>query len=249
MKRMLSESAHYESSQPTTKKTYYGPKTYRKKTQAKSSVPYSLLSKIVKKELKKATETKHVHVAGVESTINTISSGSGLNFISQPYPTVGAGPTERVGNKISPVGMSWKGVYYNAHAYPIIVRRLIVQVEDGEQSNSNILLNLFEGDGNNIDTSATGSMHDLVRKVNREGYKVLKDDLIDMGINNGGKSMEVSKVYVKLTGTQTYREAASTHAVNDRIVVIHIAREGDGDESTGSTVEMTSQMDLYYKDN
>lgn len=248
MSRLFSQTQSYASSQPSTKRSRPQSKTFRKSSVPKGNMSGAVLAKAVRKELKKQSETKHVHVAGVEAVISSISSGSGLSLISQPYPTVGPEPTQRIGNKVQPVGLSWKGVYWNQYSYPIVLRRIIVAVQDGENLNSDILLNLFEGDGNNIDVSATGSMHDLIRKVNREGFRVLKDDTITLGINNGGSSVEVSKVYCKLSGSQMYRETGSTHAINDRIVVIHLAREADGDESTGSSIEMSYQMDLYYKD-
>lgn len=247
MKRMLSVSSNYESSQPSTKKYKETGKTFKRKYR-KPNMSGRMLSKLVQKELRKQSETKHVSLAGIENSINTISSGTGLSLLSQPYPQVGPEPHQRIGNKISPVGFSFKGVYWNTHAYPIVVRRLIMQIEDGETANTEVLNNMFEGTATNTDTYDLGNMDSLIKKVNREGYKVLKDDCIHLGINNGGSSVEISKVYCKLSGSQMYKESGATHAVNDRIVVVHIAREADGDESTGSTIELTYALDFYYKD-
>lgn len=219
----------------------------RKKTYNKPKMSSSMLSKAVKRELLKQAETKCVNAYGSEISLNTISTGSGLSLLSQPYPAVGADVHQRVGNKIQPKGFAFDAVYYNQNAYPLWVRRLIIQVYDGEKSNSDILGELFEGTANN-DSYDVGNVDTLIRKVNREGYKCLKDDIIQLGINNGGNSIDVRKTYVKLSGSQKYRDAGVTHAVNDRIVVVHIAREADGDESTGSVIEMSYSMQFYYKD-
>lgn len=241
---MHSVSSNYESSQPTTKKS----RTIRKKTKAKPTVPASMLAKAVRRELYKQSETKHVNIIGDEVSLSTIASGTGLPLISQPYPAVGPEPNERIGNKIQPVGFSFKAVYWNQYSYPVMVRRMIIKVQDGTLSNTEILSNLFEGVTANVDAADGGSMQFLLRKINREGFTCLKDDLITLGINNGGSSLISDKCYVKLTGSQSYRENAATHAMNDRIVVVHLAREGDGDESTGSTIEFSYACDFYYKD-
>lgn len=244
-KRMYSQTtSSTKDGYQTTKKS----RSTRKKTYSKPQMSAGVLAKAIKKELYKQAETKHVSLAGIELSMSSLSTGSGLPFISQPYPQVGAESTQRIGNKIQPVGFSFKAVYWNAHSYPVVVRRLIMSIQDGERTNSDILLNMFEGNGTNVDTYDLGNMDSLIRKVNREGYKVLKDDLIHMGINNGGKSIETSNCYVKLGGVQLYRDKDVTHALNDRIVVVHIVREGDGDESTGSTVELSYACDFYYKD-
>lgn len=243
LKRMFSETAYSQDASQSSKKF----KPTKKRTYNKPTLPPGMLAKAIKKELYKQAETKCVNAYGSEVGISSIATGTGLTLNSQPYPAVGADNHQRVGNKIQPVGFSFNSVYWNSYAYPVFVRRLIIQVYDGEKSNSEILNELFEGTSNN-DSYDVGAIDALIRKTNREGFKCLKDDIIEMGINNGGKSIAVRKCYVKLSGSQTYRDAGVTHATNDRIVVIHLAREGDGDESTGSTIEMSYAMQFYYKD-
>ena len=242
--------SQYTQDYDTSSQSFKKSKSYKKvqKHKPKASMSAGSIAKVVRRELYKNSETKHCNLAGNEVAISTINTGTGLVFISQPYPTVGAEPTQRVGNKIQPVGYSFKAVYNNNNDIPIVIRRIILQVEDGENTNNDILNNLFEGNSNNVDTYDTGTMDSLIRKVNREGFKVLKDDIIKLGTNNGGQRYEVDKLFVKLGGSQTYRESASTHAVNDRIVCIHIARQSDADESLGSTVEMSYLVDFYFKD-
>lgn len=233
-KRLYSQAV-YSQNDSGTKKT----RTMRKKADSKPKMSSSMLARAVRREIYKQSETKHVNIIGDEVSLSTIASGTGLPLISQPYPAVGPEPNERIGNKIQPVGFSFKAVYWNQYSYPVMVRRMIIKVQDGTLTNTEILSNLFEGVTANVDASDNGAMQFLLRKVNREGFVCLKDDLITLGINNGGSSLVSDKTYVKLAGSQSYRENAATHAMNDRIVVIHLAREGDGDESTGSTIEFS----------
>lgn len=246
MKRMYSQTETYSQTDAAgTKKSRKG---LRKKSFSKPKMQAGTITKLIRKELYKQAETKHVTQFGSEVTINTLSTGSGIHLLSQPYPGVGSSIHQRIGNKIQPVGFSWKAVYHNNNTSEYqYVRRLIIQIQDGEKDNADVTGELFEGTANN-DSYDVGNVDSLIRKVNREGFKVLKDDVFDFSPSDGGRRVVIDKCYVKLRGSQMYRDAGVTHAMNDRIVVVHIGRESDADEGIGSVVELSYAMDFYFKD-
>ena len=60
------------------------------------SLSAGAVAQAVRRELYKKSETKHCNLAGNEVAINTINTGTGLSFLSQPYPTVGAEVPPRI---------------------------------------------------------------------------------------------------------------------------------------------------------
>jgi len=68
------------------------------------------------------------------------------------------------------------------------VRMLVLEVHEGQKSNQEIEADLYEGT-NDQDVAGSGTLVDQVRPINREEFRVIKDELIhlspreqDMGV-------------------------------------------------------------------
>jgi len=224
-------------------------KTYRKaRPNAKMS---SAMVQQVKRLVNQTRETKYLTQWNIEQSINT-------NWAT-PYvlpitlsPSQGSQSNQRVGNKISPVGFKFSAVLHNNSSQTVMVRLLIMQIMDGKTSDSNVCNTLFEGAGGQ-DVTPTPTMISLIRKVNREEFIVLKDDIIALGYDAAGYSSPNPRVvaykhYAKLSGEQTFHDINDELPENDRIVVVLLPVRADGDESLGESVEISYTSDFYYKD-
>jgi len=183
----------------------------------------------------------------VELQLSTLS-GSGAYVYRWPIPPVGASSNERIGNKIKTTGLSMKYLLYNPSGVACWVRVLVLKVKEGRQlSDTEIVQELFDG-GSAQDVGPAGTLPDLIKRINRERFTVMADKIELVDVSNGGQKVATGTFWRKLNTDMIFADEIQDEAVNQRHVVVFVPLEADGDESLGSTIELTHTMSMYYKD-
>lgn len=237
-----SVTADYVSTkrQRINRKRFKGPSGFNK---------MSAIGAMVKKEIAKSRETKFIF-----SQMNEISLTTGAPsppVLSFPNVPQGTASNQRIGNKITPTGAGFRFVYWNQSSQVLAVRRLFIQVYN-DATNSEIQANLFEG-STAQDTGMPTGISRLIRKPNREDFRVLKDDVFTIGYEAAGYAsatprFQIDKGFVKLHGDFTYADTDLQDPRNGRLAVILILQAGNGDPSGMESIEYSYELDMYYKD-
>lgn len=231
---------------PQTTKRFRSTPSYRKRYNAKPST--AQVRSIVQRAIFKESETKISSITNNEVYANTISPNP-IVFIV-PVPEQGVSSHQRIGNKIRGVGISSKLLLHNnAGNTPCWVRCTLVEVLDGQMTDTEIQNDLFEGTSDST-VGLGGSVVEVVKKYDREYYKVLKDEVIGLHGNTDPDSVKIINFYKKLNGQEMkFNDAFATRPVGtSRFVWIVYAREADGDESLGTNVEISCTFDYYFKE-
>lgn len=216
------------------------------KATRRSLVPQATRSAI-QRAISAARETKMVTVNVSEQAISSLTPS--FTMYRYPVPNAGSSVHERVGNKISPVGLKLTFLLHNNNgSYEQYVRLLLIAIPDGQIADTNVTGAPFESNGN--DATPSGYLHDLIRKTNREEFKVLKDWVVPLGTTTGGQRIFHDKHYIKLghTPDMVFMDSQPREPQNTRYALLVLNRESDADESVGSSIELSFAMDFYYKD-
>lgn len=211
-----------------------------------TSTSASAVRAMVRREVSRARETKIVARHQAEVAMNTIYPSPYL--FNYPVPAVGAKEHERVGNKITPTGIACKWLLHNnATSEAIFVRVLMIAIPDGQAANSDIQGAPFEG--GSTDAPPVGTLVDIIRKTNREEMKVLKEWIVTLGASQTVTGTQTGHHYVKLgKEDMIFKDQAYQEPVTTRYSLMVMPRESDSDESLGSNVELSYNLDMYYKD-
>lgn len=244
MKRTISFSQNdgYSQSQRSRPNPVRTKKSFKKPSRVSSSV-----QRAVDRALSRRSETKMCSNISYELGLTTLSYGS---LYKAPTPAQGVGDQQRIGNKVHPVGLSVKTMYHltSTTATECWVRQLVLQVHEGSEiTDAEVLASLFEGTAGQ-DIAADGTLKDSLRKINRQRFRVLKDDQLILAAEGHNNRVAWTKNYYKLGGTMTFHDNVAAQPVHDRYVIITIPMEADGDESVGTTIELSYAMDFYYKE-
>lgn len=218
-------------SQPSAKRK----RTYEKKRPS--------INALVNKAIARTRETKMVTAHTPETGINTLV---GSYAFSCPVPAVGAESNKRVGNKIDPTGMALKMLFHNNTSTSVLVRAVVCEVFDAQQTNAQIVETFFETTG--YDAGVDGTLNDLIRKVNREEVKVMSDEIINLGVLDAGDNVKIVKKWFKLNKQMVFGDSRNIDPITSRYALFLIARQANSDESTGSSLEVSFDFDFYYKD-
>ena len=200
-KRSYSQNAY-------TSRRRLNPKVYRKKTgRAKMSAP---MYRQVKAIVDRARETKYD--INHQTTVLTLSLAGPTIFEGQINPFGGSSSINRIGNKISPTGARFRAVLRNTSTTKnVYARMLYMSVNEGRLENVDLYADFFEGDLG-TDVPANGTLIDLVRRPNKEMFKVLRDDIITLGyVGGSGSGTSMSPVavydkYIKRSGVQSFHD-------------------------------------------
>lgn len=243
--KTMSQRLFSQLSQDATssKRIKTAPKVFKKKPVSKMS--RSDLEAAVSKIINRKRETKFKTYVENEIQVNSLS---GIYVRNYPQDlALGPANNERNGNKINPVGIGIRCACHNNASTAMWLRILVLEVFDGHSTTAEIIGNLFEGTAGQ-DVTTDGLTPILIRKVNREQFRVLRDEVLSFpgGSEQPGKA-QVFKHYSKLGGTMTYHDEDQAFP-DKRHVVCWQALEADGDESLGSVVETSVALDFYYKD-
>lgn len=217
---------------------------------ASRSVPTATRT-AMQRAIASARETKMSSFASSEVGLTTLVTTN--QVYNWNYPASGSDSNQRVGNKVSPTGASLRMVLRNNSSQTILCRVIVFKVLAGtSKSNQEVWDNLLEqSDGTDGPPSAT--LGNFIRKVNRESFKVLKDDVLTLGYETAGYSSPnpravIYKNYFKLSGTDVFHDKGFEPPVNNRLCWAVLPLRADGDESTGESLEMSFACDYYYKD-
>lgn len=203
---------------------------------------------IVQNAIYRESETKMVSAFNNENFVNTIAADVTIHAV--PTPAQGVATHERIGNKIKGVGIGSKLLLHNnAGNTPCWVRCSLLEVFDGQMTDTEIKSDLFEGTGDST-VSIDGNLVNIIKKYDREFYRVLKDEVIPLHGNTDTDSVKIVSFYKKLKGQEMkFNDQFANQPVGtSRFVWVLYAREADGDEDLGTNVEITSHLDYYFKE-
>jgi len=184
-----------------------------------------------------------------------VNASTAPYFVDFPVPTVGDTVHERNGNKIHARAIESRFTLFNNGTGDnnVFVRVLVLRVDAGRyQTNSAIEADLFEGTAGGTDTTFYADNQDLCAKVNREGLKVLKDEVIDLSAKGNSSSLgypasAFRHYYMGVNQTLYFMEASTADAVNIRYVICFIPRQASNDDAlTG--LELVNMNGMYYTD-
>jgi len=250
---LVTQDAGFSANVPTYGGGYARPRTKGgSKTYRKSSRMYRPnVTSAIRSFNWKQRETKMISAYFTEVSMNTLTTlGEVIEF---PYPALGTGANQRVGNKLDGVGLKVKLLFHNNNSIPIHVRFLILQIPQGERfTNTAILNELFDvstpGNVPETATAPAGNTSDLIRSINRGEIKVIRDKVVPLLSSSVDTGIAMEDVYIKTPGRVTFADSAQTTPINNRYIVVLIPRRSDNDEGMGSTVELTGVVTKYWKD-
>lgn len=200
---------------------------------------------LVKSLIDKSIETKMVTVVVNEFAASTIGS---MPITMVPTPASGSASNQRTGNKILPRGIELRYAIHNNSGQEILGRVLILKVHDGTMTTTEIDDQLFEGTGG-YDVTENGVVTDCIRKINREQFTVVRDIALTFGSSGlASKEFRHGKEFVKLSGDMMFHDTTTSDPVANKYCVVWLFRQANNDESLGSTLEISHQLSMYYKD-
>ena len=167
--------------------TYNDPVTKRPKTfksvvikQTKPSV-----QAMVRRAVARSRETKMVTNQSVEAPMSSLVSEY---FYNAPVPTTGTGSNNRIGNRVDPTSLSCKFLLHNNMNQVCHVRCMLIEIYSGLVSNGSIQADFLES-STGTDSAPVGSLSDLIRKTNREEFRIIREEIITVGRNNSADAM------------------------------------------------------------
>lgn len=186
-----------------------------------------------------------------QNTTNEISVTNGVAPVYFDWPNLiaGTGSNGRIGNNVFLTGLGVRCLYNNnSVAESTYIREVIMEVDGGYfQTNAGITSALFEG---GTDVTFSMSVDDVLRKIQKDGIRVLSDRTVLISANtvaaadSGNKATKWSK---KMGQKLIHRDNTTTQPINKRYTVMLLARDPHNDVNI-STTEATVCTEMYYKD-
>jgi hypothetical protein len=200
----------------------------------------------------KNRETKMISVYAAEQNISTVS-GAGAYVYSFPSPAIGSAANQRQGNKIDGVGIKVDIIFHSNVGITAVCRMLILRVPQGYRlSDADIISNLYDlsTPATSPETSAgpTGQLSDINRQINRNELQVVRDEVIPLYGTTVDTGFAQRIKYCRIPGRITYDDSDLVQPMSARHVLVLIPRQGNADESTGSTIEISYALSTYFKD-
>lgn len=194
-------------------------------------------------------ETKKLIAGYTEQTVTTLPT---------PYYQDGAmqlnqGLTQcnRIGNWVNGVGFKTRFLLHNNGAEPQFVRYLmLVNLQGSSNTDYATGDNLFDNSsGTNTSLSTFGTNGYLVRRINKDKYKVLVDKVIRLGGSSDRDKIYVFNKYIRLKGRKyNFDATTAVRPTRNNIIELWLSGEGDDDVSTPLVVEITGEQCFYYQD-
>lgn len=217
------------------------------KKYAKPSV--TQVRSIVNRAIYRESETKMC--TATASELNVTSIAPSPSILSCPMPGQGVGTHQRIGSKVKGVGIGSKIVFHNnSSTTPVWIRCSLLEVHNGQMTDIEIQNDLFESSATDSTIGMVGSVGEVIKRYDRQYYTVLKDEVVALHGNTEPDSLKMVSFYKKLVGQEMkFNDAVANLPVGtSRFVWVVYSREGDGDESTGTTVECSYNIDYYFKE-
>lgn len=202
------------------------------------------LKTAIKKEILKATETKHQLVTHTADTSFGTTLTSPANWYSLNNINKGTESNERVGNQVTSSFLDVRGSLLakgNLQQY-----HKVMVISMNKQSDP--LTDLLENNTGSY-SAATTRLEAIYARINTAKYRVLATRVMKTGTSNGGNSEQLTQMFhmkIPLKGVMEFQEDESV-CQKRRIAIIAFSR--DADNTVGSVaVEWTFNSKLYYKD-
>lgn len=202
---------------------------------------------IVTRAIYNASETKLTSAHWEEASMSSVSpSGYVYPF---PIPAQGVTSIQRIANKCYGVGLASRILLHNNSSNDMWVRLLLLEVYDGQQTDAEIISDLFEGETDSM-VGENGDLSDTIKKTDRESFKCLKDSVVHLTPQSGDHRVEIIKHYHALRGQlMNFNDKFAARPIGtSRFVWVIINREADSNEGIGSTIEAHVQLEYYFKD-
>lgn len=186
-----------------------------------------------------------------QNTSNEISVTNGVAPVYFDWPNLipGTGSNGRIGNNVYLTGLGVRCLYNNnSVAESTYIREVVMEVDGGYfRSNADITTALFEG---GTDVTFSMSVDDVLRKIQKDGIKVLSDRTLLISANtvaasdSGNKQSKWSK---RMSQKLIHRDNSTSQPINKRYTVMLLARDPHNDVNI-STTEASVCTEMYYKD-
>lgn len=223
-------------------------KSYRKG----SGMSYRNVYNTIKRYNWKTRETKMLSTYVAEGLINTVSA-SGAYVYPFPAPVIGTAANQRIGNKVDGVGIKANIIFHSNVGITTVCRMLIIGVPQGANFfDSDIIANLFDLSQPStlaeVSAAPTGLLSDINRQINRNDLKVIRDEVVPLYGTSIDTGFAQRIKYVKTPGRIVYQDSDPAQPMTMRYVMVLIPRQGNADESTGSNIEISYALTMYFKD-
>jgi len=196
--------------------------------------------------ISKKAETKKYSQAHTEVNVNTVNSPLGANLFSPLTLQGGTNNFNRIGHKVSPVGIDIRGHFYNNTAsQQNFIKMVVFRKKNMAAAPLFDLLELNTGDAQ----VSNLSMQKMYSRFNTDDYQILKTKMFIMGNDTGAQETRMFKCWVPLKGQLTYEGNGNISPTYNDIQIIFYSSEADGDEGAlGNNVELTFNSTFYFKD-
>lgn len=192
------------------------------------------------------SETKYSQNTAEEITVTQQAPPTFFDFSTILQ---GLESNNRIANKIFATRIGVRTLYNNNSASDgTYLREVILEVDGGRyQTNTDIVNALYEG---GQDATYAGTIVDIVRKLNKDGLRVLNDRTINLSaqtvasFDSGNAGFKWSK---KINRTLIYRDSGNAQPINKRYTVMVMSRDPARDAGLAVT-EATVCTETYFKD-
>lgn len=204
------------------------------------------LKSLVNAAILARSETKYS-----QNTSNEVSVTQGVAPVYFDWPNLiaGTGSNGRIGNNVTLTGLGVRCLYNNNSATnSTYIREVIMEVDGGYfKSNADITTALFEG---GTDATYSMSVDDMLRKIQKDGIRVLSDKTLLISANTvaaADSGNKQSKWYRRMHQKLVHRDNATSQPINKRYTVMLLSRDPTNDVVI-TTTEASVCTEMYYKD-
>lgn len=200
------------------------------------------VARIAKKAIMKTAETKKISNQVSEQSVNT---NGGVLSRQCCLLAQGTSYAERIGHKVTPVGIDIRGhIINNVANRPLIVKMMVVRKKD---MLANINSELLENNSGNqpITTNAISKMY---KRINSDSFEVLHTKYLTFQ-GEAFKQFKIFKSWIPLRRfrTFTYEGAATTAPNYNDISVVFFGADAEND-AANITFEVSYERNFYFKD-
>lgn len=202
----------------------------------------------VKKHLDANTETKISDVSKIETTSNTLGTPMFLDTIMAL--SLGDRVNSRIGREVYARGIRFSFVINNNASVGVLARVLFLVNKIGRnytayQAGTDIF---DDGTGNE---STNGTLYDMTRRINKDRYRVLSDNIYKLGSSaQDGSNFLQKKVWIPMKNKLVYDNVTTAGIPPElgNVIALVLVSRADNDVTLGDVVECTMHSSFYYKD-
>jgi len=214
-------------------------------TTKKAASQKKTISKIVKKAITQAQETKNHIKFNTEFQYSTLTSPSGF-FHLATIPQ-GTGAHQRIGDGISPTYLDVRGQVQATNQEAVWYRIYVLEKNVAADPTQDLL----ETNNGNF-APATSDLAAIYARVNHQKYKVLATRLLKTGTMsntaNDANAAQLFHMKIPMKGKLIYDDNATDPQKRDLVLLV-MGRRANNDDTLGLNFEFSFNSKLYFKDN